>query len=100
VIHCDRREYFGTNRKEKSMPLFLDQHPGGVPPEMVPAITQKVKSGEADPQFGAKAVNVFWTDSETFCLSEAPNAEAVHKAHEAIGITLAGGDVRQIKSIV
>ena len=65
---------------------------------MVPAIKQKVASGEADPQFGAKALNVYWSDSETYCLSEAPSAEAVHKAHEAIGVKLAGGDVQQVQS--
>ena len=78
------------------MPLFLDQHEGGLPAEMV---SQKVNSGEAD-QFGAKAVNVIWSDNETFCLSDAPNAEAVHKAHEAIGVTLGEGTVREVQKIV
>ena len=71
----------------------------GLPPEMVGAVKQKVESGEVD-QFGAKALNVLWSDSETFCLMEAPNAEAVHKAHEAIGVKLAGGAVRQVRKIV
>jgi hypothetical protein len=81
------------------MPLFLDQHDGGLPPEMVPAIKQKVDGGQID-EFGARAVNVMWSDSETFCVSEAPNAEAVHKAHEAIGVTLGAGKVREIQSVV
>ena len=81
------------------MPVFLDQHQGGLTPEMVPAIEQKVNSGEVD-EFGAKALNVYWSDGETFCLSEAPNAEAVHKADEAIGVNLGAGDIRQVKSIV
>ncbi len=81
------------------MPVFLDQHKGGLSQDMVGAVRQKVESGDVD-QFGAKALNVLWSDSETFCLSEAPNAEAVHKAHEAIGINLAGGDIRQVSTIV
>ena len=81
------------------MPMFLDQHQGGLPPEMVGAVKQKVAAGQAD-EFGAKALNVFWSESETFCLSEAPNAEADHKSHEAIGVTLGGGDVRQVQSIL
>lgn len=80
------------------MPVFLDHHEGGLPPEMVAAVRQKVEAGEVD-QFGAKALNVFWSDNETFCLSDAPNAEAVHKAHEAIGVTLAGGAIRQVSQI-
>ena len=60
------------------MPVFLDQHEGGLTPEMVPMVKQKVAAGQAD-EFGSKALNVYWSGSDTFCLSEAPNAEAVHK---------------------
>ena len=56
---------------------------------MVVPVKQKVAGGQVD-EFGAKALNVYWSDSETYCLSEAPNAEAVHKAHEAIGVKLGG----------
>ena len=87
------------------MPMFLDRHEGGLPPEMVAAVKQKAAAGQAQKaaagqadEFGAKALNVYWSDSETFCLSDAPNAEAVHKAHEAIGVTLGGGDVQQVES--
>ena len=79
------------------MPMFLDQHQGGLPPEMVGAIKQKVAAGQAD-EFGNKVLNVFWSDSETFCISEAPNAEAVHKAHEAIGVNLGSGAIREAQS--
>ena len=81
------------------MPVFLDQHQGGLTSEMAEMVKQKVAAGQMD-GFGAKALNVFWSDDETFCLSEAPNAEAVHKAHEAIGINLGGGDIRQVQSAV
>jgi hypothetical protein len=81
------------------MPIFLDQHEGGMAPEMVEPIKQKVAAGEVD-EFGAKPLNVFWSSDETFCLSDAPNADAVHKSHEAIGINLKGGAVRQVSSAV
>ena len=81
------------------MPVFMDQHDGGIPPEMVGPITEKVNGGQAD-QFGSKALNVYWSDSETFCLSEAPDAESVHKSHQAIGINLEGGAIRQVNSAV
>jgi hypothetical protein len=80
------------------MPLFLDQHPGGLSPEMVDAVRKKVQSGQTD-QFGAKAVSVFWSDNETFCLSEAPSADVVHKAHEAMGVKLPSGSIRQVNRI-
>ena len=79
------------------MPVFLDQHEGGLTSEMAGMVRQKVAAGQAD-EFGAKALNVFWSDSETFCLGEAPNAEAVHKAHEAIGVNLGEGSIRQVQS--
>ena len=77
--------------------MFLDQHEGGLPPEAVTMVKQKVAAGQVD-EFGAKALNVYWSDSETFCLSEAPSADAVHKAHEAIGVTLGSGAIRELSS--
>ena len=81
------------------MPILLDQHEGGLAPEMVGPIKQKIQAGESD-EFGATALNVYWSDGETFCLSDAPNAEAVHKAHQAIGVTLGEGKIRQVNSAV
>ena len=81
------------------MPVFLDQHQGGLTSEMVPMVKQKVAGGQVD-EFGAKALNVYWSDSETFCLSEAPNAEAVHKAHEAIGVTLGEGAIQEVSRAI
>ena len=79
------------------MPEYLDQHEGGLAPEMVGPVKQKVQSGAPD-EFGATAINVYWSDGETFCLSDAPIAEAVHKVHQAIGVILGEGKIRQVSS--
>ena len=83
------------------MPLYLDHHPTGgpIPPEMVEAGAAKIRSGKVD-EFGGKGINVFATESEAWCLTEASSPDAIHKSHEAIGITLGAGDINEVKSFV
>ena len=83
------------------MPLYLDHHPmaGPMPKEMLEGAVAKIKSGEVD-EFGGKGVNAFYTDSEAWCLTEAENPDAIHKSHEAIGVTLGAGDITEVKSFV
>ena len=82
------------------MPKFIDHHATmPMPPEMAQAVVEKMKSGEVD-QFGVKALNAFVGEKDTWCVTEAPNAEAVHKGHEGIGITLGPGAVAEIQALV
>ena len=53
------------------MPKYMGHHATmPIPPEMAQALVAKMRSGE----------------EKTWCLTEAPNAEAVHKGHEAMGV--------------
>ena len=61
-------------------------------------LTQKIAAGQPD-EFGATAVNVFVGKEETWCLSNAASGETVHKAHEAIGVQLAAGDINEVKAL-
>ena len=64
------------------MPTFLDHHAMGpsLPPEAKEGIADQIKAGTAD-QFGVRGLNVFLTGSgEAYCLSEAPDADAVVKS--------------------
>ena len=81
------------------MPLYWDHHPmaGPMPPEMIQAGTAKINSGKVD-EFGGRGINVFYTDSEAWCLTEASSPDAIHKSHEAIGVTLGEGDIKEVKS--
>ena len=81
------------------MPTFIDHHPTTVPPEMQDIVRNKIQSGEPD-EFGSKGINVLFNESESWCLTESPSAESVHKSHEAIGIHLGPGDVQQVTSLV
>ena len=83
------------------MPLYLDHHPmaGPIPPEMKEAAAAKIRSGQVD-EHGGKAINAFYTDSEAWCLTESPDTTAIHKTHEAIGVTLGEGDIKEVGSFV
>jgi hypothetical protein len=79
------------------MPRFIDHHPTNPnsPPELLTVIRQRLVSGEPD-EFGERGLKVFVGQRETYCYTEAPNAEAVRKSHAAIGIILAADDVQQV----
>ena len=83
------------------MPTFIDHHEmSDVAPEMAAAIGERIKAGEAD-QNGVKGLNVFLgKDGTAFCLSEAPDAEAVVKAHQAYGFSLDSADVVEVQSVL
>jgi len=83
------------------MPKFIDHHEmSGVAPEMAAAIAERIKAGEAD-ENGVTGLNVFLgKDGTAFCLSEAPDADAVIKAHQAYGFSLDSADVVEVQSVV
>jgi hypothetical protein len=39
-------------------------------------------------------------DGTAYCLSDAPNADAVIKAHESFGFSLSPSDVVEVQSVV
>ncbi len=80
------------------MPRFIDFHAKmpSLPPEAMKEIRSNLGKTDAN---GVKAVNAFFTkDGQAYCISEAPNADAVCKTHEAKGLALGKGDVHEISS--
>ena len=52
--------------------------------------------GQTDPN-GVKSVSAFITkDGQGYCITEAPNADAVCRAHEAKGLKVPRGDVHEV----
>jgi Nickel responsive protein SCO4226-like len=84
-----------------SMPKFIDHHEmGAVAPELAEGIASRIEAGEVD-EHGVKGLNVFLgKDGTAYCLSEAPDANAVVKAHEAYGFALSRADVVEVESVV
>jgi hypothetical protein len=83
------------------MPKFIDHHPmgPGLPPEAAEGIAEKIRAGETD-EFGVKGLNVYiGKTGEAFCVSEAPDAEAVMKAHEAAGFPISRTDVVEVEAV-
>ena len=82
------------------MAKFLDNHATvPMPPEMAQAAIEELKTGKVD-EFGVIGINAFVGERETWCLTEAPDAEAVCKHHEAIGVMLGTGEVTEIMTLV
>ena len=83
------------------MPKFMDTHPTNpdVPPEVVEGIRQKLLAGQPNDN-GVVGLNMFVSQDVPYCYTEAPNAEAVHKAHENMGLNLGPGDVKEVQSLV
>lgn len=82
------------------MPKYLDHHKVVPPREMVEEERKVIKSGKTDPATGIRPLNGFIAKGESWCFMEAPNAQAVHKLHESLGIKLGPGDVVEVESIV
>ncbi|MBI4338799.1 MAG: hypothetical protein HY680_02460 [Chloroflexi bacterium] len=81
------------------MPLFLDHHKGVGSPSQREQATTAIKAGMKSPQ-GVKGLNGFYSTTESWCLTEAPNAKSVHDYHESMGINLGASDVTEIKTLV
>jgi hypothetical protein len=81
------------------MPQFMDFHNDlKLPDQAIEQITQDARDNRAD-EFGVRQVELFHnTDGKVYCLLEAPNAEAVRKHHEALGVPC--GDVHEVSNIL
>jgi hypothetical protein len=81
------------------MPQFMDFHADlKLPDEAVQQIATDAKAGKSD-QFGVRQVELFHNSGgQVYCLLDAPDAEAVRKHHEAIGVSC--GEVHQVVGIM
>ena len=83
------------------MPRYLDHHPTppNMPAEVVGQLKAKLQSGQPD-QFGVTGLNMFVGKDETWCYAEAASPEAIHQAHEAMGVKLGAGDVVEVQNLI
>ena len=80
------------------MPRFMDFHDDlKLPDQAIREITKDTKDEKFD-QFGVRQIELFHNpEGKVYCLLEAPDAEAVRKHHEALGV--ACGEVHQISGV-
>ena len=83
------------------MPQFIDHHraSGPPPPEMVRQANEAMGSGQADPATGVRGLAWMYNDNEQWCVTEAVDAQAVHRYHEGMGVLLGSGDVTEINVV-
>jgi hypothetical protein len=85
------------------MPQFLDHHPlahAALTEEAVERVKAQILA-EAPDDFGVKWLSAFVAiNGDGYCLSEAPNAEAVVKTHEEKGYLIEETDVIEVTSLV
>ena len=81
------------------MPKFMDYHEHlQLPAEAIEQITKDTKNAKAD-EFGVRQVELFHNpEGQVYCLLEAPDADAVRKHHEAIGVPC--GDVHEVATLL
>lgn len=81
------------------MPTFLDHHPmPEISDQVREGIAARIRSAKTD-ENGARAVNVYLADGEAYCLSEAPDADAVVAAHRAAGVEIRREDVVEVAAV-
>jgi hypothetical protein len=85
--------------EEKPMPQFMDFHDDlKLPDQAIQQITQETKDQKAD-EFGVRQVELFHNpEGKVYCLLEAPDADAVRKHHEALGVPC--GEVHQVSGVL
>jgi hypothetical protein len=67
---------------------------------MVQQVSTMMKEGaQPDPTTGVKGLAWMYNDSEQWCITEAPDAGAVHTYHEAMGVNLGPGDATRINVV-
>lgn len=84
------------------MPTYIDYHEKApqLPQEVVQQMVAAIKAGKPN-ELGVTPLNVYMgAGGQGYCLSEAPNAEAVCKMHEMVGVPIKVGDVVEVQSLV
>ena len=84
------------------MPQFLDHHPtahSALTEEAVEQLRNHIRAETPD-DFGVKWLSVYVTaNGQGYCISEAPNAEAVVKSHELMGYLIETTDVMEVANL-
>jgi hypothetical protein len=62
-------------------------------------MTDLPKSGQAN-EFGGRGRNVFIGREQTYCCTEAPDADAVHKSHEPCGVLRGPEDIQEPRQVL
>ena len=81
------------------MPQFMDYHDDlKLPESAIQQIAQEANANKTD-EFGVRQIDLFHnSEGKVYCLLDAPDADAVRKHHEALGVPC--GDVHEVSGIL
>ena len=83
------------------MPTFMDHHAQFPKPSGGALEALRAQVTAPRDEHGVQGVNVvFVDDGSSYCLTEAPSADAVLDAHRRTGVPLALEDIRQVSMLV
>lgn len=83
------------------MPKFIDRHEQFPKPDGAALAGMRAQVEGPTDELGVKGINIlFGADGGGYCLVEAPNAEAVVKAHERNGVPLTLAGVTEISTLI
>jgi hypothetical protein len=85
--------------RRQLVPKFMDYHDDlKLPEAAIQQITQEASDHKTD-DFGVRQIELFHnSDGKVYCLLDAPDADAVRKHHEALGVPC--GDVHEVSGIL
>ena len=97
VVAAQRQS--GWYRGDNDVPRFMDFHDDlRLPAEGIDQIAQETREGATD-EFGVRQVELYHNaDGKVYCLLEGPDADAIRKHHEALGVPC--GDVHQVDGVL
>lgn len=80
------------------MPRFMDFHDNlKLPEDAIDQIAREAKEAKVD-QFGVRQVDLYYNaEGKVYCLTDAPDADAVRHHHAALGIDC--GDVHEVHAL-
>lgn len=81
------------------MPRFMDFHPDvKLPQEAIDKLGDDTRAGVAD-AFGVRQIELYHnSEGQVYCLLDGPDAEAIRKHHEALGVPC--GDVHEVRGLL
>lgn len=83
------------------MAKFIDYHSNLPPmPEEVQAqLRDNLRNSKSD-EYGVTGIDVLIGNNESFCITDAPSAQAVVDSHKNVGFPLEMDDVHQVQSVL
>lgn len=80
------------------MPQFMDFHDDlKLPDEVIAQVAEGARNGATD-EFGVRQIELYHNpQGQVYCLLDAPDADAIRKHHQALGI--ACSDVHQVNAL-